>query len=66
MPDYRLRRLRGDGVPFDGIAFTSASDKATIAEAIRIDHADYVEVWRDDRIVSRVAPAKIRNRPSAS
>lgn len=58
MPEYRLYRLHVDDSVFDRVDYIGPDDAAAIAEAIRIDHAEYVEIWNGVRKVTRVAPGR--------
>ena len=56
MPLYRLYRLNEDNRILDRVDLDTLNDGAAISEAIRLDHAAYIEIWNDSRMVSRVAP----------
>jgi hypothetical protein len=60
MPEFRLYRLRADNSVIDRVDFIGPDDAAATAEAIRIDHAEYIEIWNGSRMVSRVAPKESR------
>jgi hypothetical protein len=65
VPEYRLYRLRADDSIIEPINLVVPDDDAAIAEAIRIDHAAYIEIWSGTRLVSRVAPKAMRSGPSS-
>ena len=56
VPLYRLYRLSDDNRIRDRVDLDAPNDENAIKEAIRIDHAAYIEIWCDSRMVSRVAP----------
>jgi hypothetical protein len=65
MPDYRLYRLRTDNSIIEPIDIHVPDDETAISEAIRIDHAAYIEIWCGARMVSRVAPKAVPSDPVA-
>jgi hypothetical protein len=54
--EYRLYRLRADGSIIESLEINAESDEDAINEAIRIDHAQIIEVWQLARLVARVDP----------
>jgi hypothetical protein len=60
MVDFRLYRLRANNSIVDFIDIPAASDKEATIEAIKLDHAEIMEIWQGERLVSRVDPAPKR------
>lgn len=63
MPLYRRYRLNEDNRIHDRVDLDTPNDEAAISEAIRLDHAAYIEIWNDSRMVSRVAPGSGKVEP---
>jgi hypothetical protein len=61
MPSYRLYRLNAANKIIDAIDFEGPDFNSVKAEAIRIDHAEIIEIWCGAQMVARVNP----NRPNA-
>lgn len=59
MPDYRLERMTLAGGIFQTLDIVADDDKHAVAEAVRLDHAPFVEIWSGARLVSRVAPGGV-------
>jgi hypothetical protein len=54
--EYRLFRLRANNSIIDAVEIIVQSDEDAIKEAIRIDHAQVIEIWQRGRMVVRVNP----------
>ena len=65
MREYRLYRLREDKSVIDRIDFIGPDDAAAATEAIRIDHANFIEIWNGSQLVTRVAPRSGEERPAS-
>jgi hypothetical protein len=61
MPSYRLYRLNAANKIIDAIDFDGPDLDSAKSEAVRIDHADIIEIWCGVRMVARVNP----NQPKA-
>lgn len=58
MPSYRLYRLDVGDKIIDAIDFDGSDVASAKAEAIRVDHAEIIEVWCGTKMVARVNPSK--------
>jgi hypothetical protein len=61
MASYRLYRLNAANKIIDALDFEGPDLASAKAEAIRIDHAEIIEIWCGVRMVARVNP----NQPKA-
>jgi hypothetical protein len=56
MPSYRIYRLNAANKIIDALDFEGPDLASVKAEAIRIDHAEIIEIWCGARMVARVNP----------
>jgi len=62
MPEYRLYRLNAAGrVCAPGIEVMLVDDAEAVVEALRLDHADVIEIWCGKRLVTRVHPGSVES-----
>jgi hypothetical protein len=60
MPSYRLYRLNAANKIIDAIDFDGPDIDSAKAEAVRIDHAEIIEIWCGARMVARVNPNQLK------
>ena len=58
MSSYRLYRLNAADRIIDAIDFDGPDVNSAKSEAVRIDHADIIEIWCGTRLVARVDPTQ--------
>ncbi|MDO7841798.1 hypothetical protein [Sphingomonas immobilis] len=63
MPIYRFCRIDDRNREIESFVVEAIDDDGAIAEAIRLDHAHFIDIWLGTRMISRVCP---RNRGSHS
>lgn len=56
MAEYRLYRMNSLNKIIDELTFHGDDDEQAIAEAVRVEHAEHIEIWSGARMVCRVAP----------
>lgn len=56
MPSYRLYRLNAANKIIDAIDYEAPDLGSAKAEAVRIDHAEVIEIWCGTQMVARVNP----------
>jgi hypothetical protein len=62
MQSYRLYRLDANNRIMNVTMFEGPDDQAAIAEAVRLDHANSIEIWCGPRKVGLVDPETGRMR----
>jgi hypothetical protein len=60
MPMYRLYRLNAANKIIDAIDYEGPDLDSVKAEAVRIEHAEIIEIWCGARMVARVNPNQLR------
>jgi hypothetical protein len=64
MPAYRLQRLDDHYRLIEETDVSATDDQDAIAQAIALDDACFVDIWRGEEMVSRVCPGERRHRSS--
>jgi hypothetical protein len=59
MPSYRLYRLNVANKIIEAIDFNGPDLDSAKAEAVRIDHAEIIEIWCGARMIARVNPTTL-------